>query len=77
MPHASAATDEIQQLARQGRGADDAPGDDRGTHGAGHPVKSMDEVITIARRGRGADDAGGHGAGHPVKSSTEPVHGEA
>ena len=57
------------------RGAGE-PGDDRGNHGAGHPVKA-DGVMTIARRGAGepGDDRGVHGAGHPVKADTAELIG--
>lgn len=53
------------QLVRRGRGADDAPGDDRGGRGRGtddgpnHTLKNNGQVDQFARRGRGADDAPG------------------
>lgn len=48
------------------RGKDDAAGDDRGTHGAGHP--KSEQVLELAKRGKddaAGDDRGTHGAGHP------------
>jgi hypothetical protein len=47
--------EQVQTIARRGRGADDKPGDVKG-EGAGHPVS--EEVQIIARRG--ADDPAGH-----------------
>ena len=53
-------------VARRGQ---PEPGDDRGNHGAGHPVKT-EAPMTLARRGQPepGDDRGNHGAGHPVKT---------
>lgn len=51
-------TQELDVVARRGRGADDKAGDDRGVHGPGHPLSQDSDVV--ARRGRGADDAPGH-----------------
>ena len=62
--NSSAATLDI--FARRGAGE---PGDDRGNHGAGHPVKSTNDTFTVARRGAGEPgDVRGEGAGHPLKA---------
>lgn len=66
----------LLDLARRGRGADDAPGDDRGGRGRGNDdgpnhasnTDTGEAVIILARRGRGGDDApgddnGGRGRG--------------
>ena len=53
------------ELARRGRGADDAPGDDRrgrgrgADDGANHTWNTSLPLYELARRGRGADDAPG------------------
>jgi hypothetical protein len=62
---------EATEIARRGRGKDDAPGDDRGGRGrgkddgAGHAALHLqigDEDV-LARRGRGKDDAPGDDRG--------------
>lgn len=74
------------ETARRGRGADDAPGDDRGGKGRGHGaddgpnhtwLKEAGDDMQIARRGRGADDAPGHvrGGGKGRGADDAPNHG--
>mgnify|MGYP003440089965 FL=1 len=56
---------DVGLMARRGRGADDAPGDDRRGRGRGtddgpnHTLKDNGQFDQFARRGRGADDAPG------------------
>lgn len=63
---------EVDIVARRGRGADDKPGDDRGVHTPGHPLSQ--DVDVVARRGAGEPgDVRGEGAGHPVAQEVEIV----
>ena len=63
---------EVDFVARRGRGADDKPGDDRGVHAPGHPLSQ--DVDVVARRGAGEPgDVRGEGAGHPVAQEVEIV----
>lgn len=49
----------IDELARRGRGTDDAPGDDHGNHGAGHALNGTLGAPWMQLARNGADDAGG------------------
>lgn len=74
------------EVARRGRGADDAPGHVRGggkgrgrgaDDGPNHTMMLDGDAPLFARRGRGADDAPGHvrGGGKGGGADDAPNHG--